>query len=165
MQVLEDIVLYETSILMSVQSSTCFKRFTFSFRANFIECVDQLYFSKFVHVSHLQFVVSSIWGGAVEEGSWKSRKSLACAFPGAPLLQALGSDSALRVCPSPLLPSCKRSLSCERQGCVSCERTGGAQRRGCRRKFTTALRAVSVGYWKWFEHQMQYWKCCSKRSG
>lgn len=111
------------------------------------------------------FPTCSLLFPAYEEERWKSRKSLACAFPGAPLLQALGSDSALRVCPSPLLPSCKRSLSCERQGCVSCERTGGAQRRGCRRKFTTALRAVSVGYWKWFEHQMQYWKCCSKRSG
>lgn len=150
MQVLEDIVLCETSILRSVQSSTCLKRFTFSFRAKFIEDFDQLYFSKLVHVSHLQFLVSSIWGAAVEKGSWKSRLSLGRAFPRwffALWLQALDSDTLL-------LPFFSH-LVC----LFACDVTRDAQRRGCRRKFTTALRAVSLGYWRQSEDQVQYCKC------
>lgn len=55
----------ETSIF--VQSSAYLKRFTFSFRTKFIVYIDQLYFAELVHVSRLQFLVSSIRGAAVEE--------------------------------------------------------------------------------------------------
>lgn len=151
---LEDIVLFETSILMSVQSSTCLKIFRFSIRANFIECIDQLYFSKLVCVSHLQFVVSSIWGAAVEEGSWKSRLSLGCAFPRfsfALWLQALGSGTLLLGLSLTTFAFLQMIL----QGYASCDTTGDGQRRGCRRKFRT----VSLGCWKRFEGQMQDCKC------
>lgn len=136
---------------MSVQSSTCLKRFTFSSRAEFIQCFDQLQFSKLEHVSHLQFLVPSIWGAAVEEGSWRSRLSLGLAFARfffALWLQALGSDTLLFW----VFPH----LVC----LLACDVTGDAQRRGCRRS-SPVPRAVSLGCWRWAEDQVQYCKCAA----
>lgn len=93
----------------------------------------------------------------MEEGSWKSRLSLGYAFRRfffALWLQALGSDT--------LLLEFSPHFFC----LLAYDMIGDAQRRGCKvskghggKKLTSALRAVSLGYWKRFEDWIQYCKC------
>lgn len=97
---------------MSVQSSTCLKRFTFSFRAEFIECIQQLLLFKACAcfppaVSCFQLMRSSCGKRKLEE----QIESWACFSFSQVLLCSLAPSSrqwccALRVFPSLLLPPC-----------------------------------------------------------
>lgn len=144
MQVLEDIVLCATSIPMSVQSSTCLKRFTFSFRPKFIECIDQLCFSKLVHVSHLQFLFFQHMRSSCGRGKLEEQVKPEMCFSQVLLFSLTPSSrqwySALRAFSSLLLPSCPWY---DRR----CTKNRLQYHKGGGKKFTTALRAVSLGCW------------------